>query len=127
METFTISLGFSSDFCGVQTIKPKRMDFLENIGTDRKMAKPKIKYNFLTINKSTTTKPTLFEKCGLCGCRFDHTTVHFKKSRPRQRLQTLPKVGFKSAQRLAGPADSADGRTTAFHFCSSMIFDYEEA
>ncbi len=33
--------------------------------------------------------------------------IHFKKPRPRQRLQTLPKVGFKSVQRLAGPADSA--------------------
>jgi hypothetical protein len=37
----------------------------------------------------------------------NRTTTHFEKSRPRQRLQTLPKVSVKPVQRLAGPADSA--------------------
>ncbi len=36
-----------------------------------------------------------------------HTIIHFKSMKPRQRLKTLPKVGFKLVQRLAGPADSA--------------------
>ncbi|MFT6964756.1 MAG: hypothetical protein ACJAWV_004498 [Flammeovirgaceae bacterium] len=33
---------------------------------------------------------------------------------------TMPKVGVKAVQRLAGPADSADGRTTAVHFCLAL-------
>ncbi|MFT5915931.1 MAG: hypothetical protein ACJAWV_003172 [Flammeovirgaceae bacterium] len=34
--------------------------------------------------------------------------------------KTLPKVGVKAVQRLAGPTDSADGRTTAIHFCLAL-------
>ncbi|MFT5616820.1 MAG: hypothetical protein ACI85I_000034 [Arenicella sp.] len=43
----------------------------------------------------------------ILGNEKNYNARHFKKMRPRQRLKTLPKVGVKAVQRLAGPTDSA--------------------
>ncbi len=48
-------------------------------------------------------------------------TIHFGKTRPRQQLKTLPKVGFDHVQHLARPADSASVSLFAHLYSSSMM------